>query len=107
MSLREFEDFVYDACLVHEADPIKAWKKISKKQKRIADWLSKARQIHVTGPDTDLKLKVTGRPWINCDGHENFPDGEIFTAPAVSTPAIARGGAATRRSCIMLSTWEG
>jgi aminopeptidase len=81
MSLREFEDFVYKACLVHEPDPIRAWKKISKKQQRIADWLNKARQIHVVGPDTDLKLEVTGRKWENCDGHENFPDGEIFTGP--------------------------
>jgi aminopeptidase len=81
MSLREFEDFVYKACLIHEADPIKAWKKISRKQQRLTDWLNKARGIHVIGPDTDLKLKVTGREWINCDGHENFPDGEIFTGP--------------------------
>jgi len=81
MSLREFEDFVYEACLVHKPDPIKAWRKISREQKRIVDWLNKARQIRVIGPDTDLKLKVTGRKWVNCDGHENFPDGEIFTGP--------------------------
>jgi aminopeptidase len=81
MSLREFEDFVYNGCLVHEADPIKAWKKISKEQQRLVDWLNKARQIHVVGPDTDLKLEVTGRKWINCDGRENFPDGEVFTGP--------------------------
>jgi len=81
MSLREFEDFVYEACLVHEPDPINAWKKVSKEQQRLVDWLNKARQIHVVGPDTDLKLEVTGRKWINCDGHENFPDGEIFTGP--------------------------
>jgi aminopeptidase len=81
MSLREFEDFVYSGCLVHEPDPIKAWKKISREQQRIVDWLNKARKIHVVGPDTDLKLEVTGRKWIKCDGHENFPDGEIFTGP--------------------------
>jgi aminopeptidase len=81
MSLREFEDFVYDGCLVHEPDPIKAWKKVSKEQQRIVRWLNKARKIHVVGPDTDLKLEVTGRKWINCDGRENFPDGEIFTGP--------------------------
>jgi aminopeptidase len=81
MSLREFEDFVYKACLVHEPDPISAWKKVSKEQQRVTDWLNKARQIHVVGPDTDLKLEVTDRKWINCDGRENFPDGEIFTGP--------------------------
>ncbi|UCD22667.1 MAG: aminopeptidase [Chloroflexota bacterium] len=81
MSLREFEDFVYKACLIDEADPIKAWKAISKEQQRVTDWLNKAREIHVVGADTDLKLEVTGRNWVNCDGHENFPDGEIFTGP--------------------------
>jgi aminopeptidase len=81
MSLREFENFVYAACLVHEPDPIRAWKAISKKQQRLVNWLNKARKIHVLGPDTDLKLEVAGRKWINCDGHENFPDGEIFTGP--------------------------
>jgi aminopeptidase len=81
MSLREFEDFVYSGCLVHEPDPIEAWRTISKEQQRLVDWLNKAREIHVVGPDTDLKLEVTGREWINCDGHENFPDGEIFTGP--------------------------
>ena len=81
MSLREFEDFVYKACLIDEADPINAWKKVSKEQQRVTDWLNKAKQIHVVGLDTDLKLEVTGRKWINCDGHENFPDGEIFTGP--------------------------
>ena len=81
MSLREFEDFVYSGCLVQESDPIKAWKKISREQQRIVDWLNKARKIHVVGLDTDLKLEVKGRTWINCDGHENFPDGEIFTGP--------------------------
>jgi aminopeptidase len=45
------------------------------------DWLNKAREIHVIGPDTDLKLEVTGRKWENCDGHKNFPDGEVFTGP--------------------------
>jgi len=81
MSLREFEDFVYSGCLVHESDPIKAWKKISREQQHIVDRLNKARKIHVVGPDTDLRLEVTGRKWENCDGHENFPDGEIFTGP--------------------------
>lgn len=81
MSLREFEDFVYKACLVHEPDPIKAWQAISKEQQRLVDWLNKAREVHVLGPDTDLRLEVTGRRWENCDGHENFPDGEIFTGP--------------------------
>lgn len=81
MSLREFEDFVYSAALVHEPDPIAAWQAVSQEQQKLIDWLVGKDQIHLIGPDTDLTLSVKGRRWENCDGHENFPDGEIFTGP--------------------------
>ncbi len=81
MSLREFEEFVFGACLVEKEDPIAAWKEVSRSQAKLIAWLSPKEEIHVVGPDTDLKLKVKGRTWVNCDGHENFPDGEIFTGP--------------------------
>jgi aminopeptidase len=82
MSLREFEDFVYGAALVHEPDPIAAWQATSKDQQRLIDWLADKDQVRLVGPDTDLTLSIKGRSWVNCDGHENFPDGEIFTGPA-------------------------
>mgnify|MGYP001816549441 FL=1 len=81
MSLREFEDFVYGAALVHEPDPIAAWKAVSKEQQKLVDWLEGKGQVRLLGPDTDLTLSIKGRSWVNCDGHENFPDGEIFTGP--------------------------
>jgi aminopeptidase len=81
MSLREFEDFVYGAALVHEPDPVAAWKAISKEQQKLIDWLLDKGELHLVGPDTDLTLSIKGRLWENCDGHENFPDGEIFTGP--------------------------
>jgi len=81
MSLREYEDFVFGAGLLHLADPIAAWKEISQRQQRLADYLNKVKEIRVIGKDTDLRLGVEGRLWINCDGHENFPDGEVFTGP--------------------------
>ncbi len=28
---------------------------------------------------TDGPVVVEGLAWINCDGKENFPDGEVFT----------------------------
>jgi aminopeptidase len=81
MSLREFEDFVYNAALIQEPDPIAAWQAISKTQQRLVDWLADRDHIRLVGPDTDLSLSVKGRLWENCDGKENFPDGEIFTGP--------------------------
>lgn len=81
MSLQDYEDFVYGACLVGEPDPIAAWKAISIEQQRLVDWLSERNEIHLEGEDTNLRLTYEGRTWENCDGRENFPDGEVFTGP--------------------------
>ncbi len=81
MATAEYEDFVYGAGLVDRKDPIAEWKKVSARQEKMAKFLSTLSSIHIVGRDTDLTFAVAGRKWINCDGHENFPDGEIFTGP--------------------------
>jgi aminopeptidase len=81
MSLRDFEDFVYGAAMVHEPDPVAAWRAVSREQQRLIDWLIDKEQVRLVGPDTDLTLSIKGRLWENCDGRMNFPDGEIFTGP--------------------------
>lgn len=81
MSLDEYEEFVFRAGLLHKADPVAEWRKVSTRQARTAKLLGKLKTIRIEGPDTDLTLNVAGRKWMNCDGHENFPDGEIFTGP--------------------------
>lgn len=82
MSLAEYEDFVYKAGLLHKPNPAAEWKKVSKAQQRLADFLNKGKEVHFKTPQgTDIRLGVKGRKWINCDGHENFPDGEVFTGP--------------------------
>jgi aminopeptidase len=82
MSLSEYENFVFRGGLLHLADPAAAWREISIKQQRLADFLDTKSEIHFQTPQgTDLKLGIAGRKWINCDGHENFPDGEVFTGP--------------------------
>lgn len=74
MSLDEFEDFVYDAC-------IKDWAKESKKQNRLKKMLDKGKQVRITAEDTDLTFSIKGRQGIKCDGKRNMPDGEVFIAP--------------------------
>lgn len=81
MSLPEYEDFVYNACMPDMNDPVGYWKRVSAEQQKICDWLKGKKQVHVTGPETDLTLSIEGREFINCDCHENVPDGEIFTSP--------------------------
>lgn len=101
MSLAQYERFVFEAGLLHLDDPAAAWREISRRQQRVADFLNECREVRFTTPQgTDLKVGVDGRAWINCDGHENFPDGEIFTGPvedategvvAYSFPAVHGG----------------
>jgi aminopeptidase len=81
LSTPEFAAFVYDACKLGEEDPAAAWQEQGAMQQRLVDWISGRREVHIQGPDTDLRLSVEGRTWINCDGSNNFPDGEIFTGP--------------------------
>jgi aminopeptidase len=81
MSLPEYEDFVYGACRVNDENPVDWWRELSAKQARIVEWLRGKEKVRVVAPDTDLTLRVAGRTFINCDGKENFPDGEIFTSP--------------------------
>ena len=81
MSLAEYTDFVFAAGHLDDADPIKTWKAISQSQKALQSRLNKSKEIRIIGADTDITLSVRGRKWLNCDGHENFPDGEVFTGP--------------------------
>ncbi len=81
MGTEEYEDFVYHACLVDRKDPVKEWQKISTEQAKVKKYLDTKRSIHFVGNDVDLTASVAGRQWVNCDGHLNMPDGEIFTSP--------------------------
>jgi aminopeptidase len=81
MDTEAYTDFVLRACKLDRDDPVAAWQDLRVEQQRLIDWLAAKREVHMTGPDTDLKLSIEGRTWINSDGRRNFPSGEIFTGP--------------------------
>jgi aminopeptidase len=81
MSLPEYEEFVFGACRLDKKDPIAEWKKMSAYNGRLIKYLSRKNEIRIVAKDTDLRYRTRGRKWINCDGKNNFPDGEIFTGP--------------------------
>jgi len=85
MSLSEYADFVFNAGMLHLPNPVAAWRKLRTTQQRLVDFLNKAREIRFVVPGgTDIRCVVKGRRWINCDGTNNFPDGEVFTGPVES-----------------------
>jgi aminopeptidase len=81
MSLGDYEDFVFGACLPEMDDPVGYWQRFSQWQQKIVDWLAGREQVRVIGPETDLSLNISGRTFVNCDGQMNMPDGEVFTGP--------------------------
>ena len=86
MSLAEYEDFVFNAGMLDRPDPVAAWKKLGERQQRLVDLLNGKSDYHVVASNgTDVRMSVAGRRWINCDGHENFPDGEVFTGPVLDS----------------------
>jgi aminopeptidase len=87
MSLAEYEDFVYRAGLLDAPDPGADWAALGDRFTELAAWLGEKRELRVVGEGTDLTLGVEGRKWIPCDGHENFPDGEVFTGPVETSVA--------------------
>jgi aminopeptidase len=85
MSLTEYEDFVFKGGMLHLRDPVAAWKKLHTAQQRLVGFLNKASEVRCVVPGgTDIRFGVKGRRWINCDGENNFPDGEVFTGPVES-----------------------
>jgi aminopeptidase len=81
MSLRDYEDFYFGACLADDPDPLTAWKRASEETVRLAEWIDGHEEVRVTAPGTDIKLGIARRKFIPCVGDHNMPDGEFFTGP--------------------------
>lgn len=81
MSLSDYEDFVFQAGLLHLDDPVAAWKEEAARQQRLIDWLDGRDQIVLQGSNIDLTMSVKGRKFLGAAGKLNFPDGEIYASP--------------------------
>lgn len=81
MSLSDYQDFVYQAGLLHLDDPVEAWRQEGERQRRIIRWLDGRDQVSIKGANIDLRLSIKGRRFVEASGKENFPDGEVFTGP--------------------------
>ena len=93
MSSDAFEDFYFDVCTLDYA-------KMAEAQNPLKALLEQTDQVHIIGPDTDLRFSIKDIPVIPCSGEHNIPDGECFTAPVresvegdvhFNTPTLYRG----------------
>lgn len=74
MSLNEYEQFVYNACL-------QDWAKLGKRVDKILSVFKKGKIVHLIGENVDLKFRIHGEKAVADKGEENMPGGEIFMAP--------------------------
>ena len=74
MSLTEWENFVYSACL-------QDWEKLGKKLDKIKSYFKEGSKVELIGDGVNLKMKVHGKLCKSDKGEENMPGGEIFMAP--------------------------
>ncbi len=100
MSLEEYQHFVFNACNLFEEDPKAAWLKVRDEQQHMVDYLNDVKKVRYVGPNLDIEFSVEGRTWINSDGQNNMPSGEVFSAPVedsvngkvtFSYPCVYRG----------------
>lgn len=81
MSLSEYQEFVFNACYLYEEDPIQKWLGVREKQQKIVDVLNQRKKVAYKGPNIDITFSTEGRKWINSDGRNNMPSGEVYTTP--------------------------
>lgn len=74
MGLREFEDFLYGACLID-------WDAERARMQVVKDRLDAANEIRIVGAATDLTLSLEGREGKIDAGGANIPGGEVFYSP--------------------------
>jgi aminopeptidase len=74
MSLTEFEDFLYGACLLD-------WKAERERMGRYAKQFDQAEEVRVVAEGTDLTLSLAGRQGLVDAGGANMPGGEFFYSP--------------------------
>ena len=82
MSLAQYKELVYAAAFLDDGDPVARWRAFAGELERVAELLNTKQELRFVAEGTDLTFAVGGdRTWLPSDGHENFPDGEVFTAP--------------------------
>lgn len=93
MSTEAFEDYFFHVCTLDYA-------KMKRAMQPLIQTLSKAEEVKITGPGTNLTFSIKGIEAVGCSGHRNIPDGEVFTAPVkdsvegviqYNVPTIYRG----------------
>jgi aminopeptidase len=81
MTEQDYAAFLERALFLDQPEPVAAWERLSAHQAGLVERLSAVAEIRIEADGTDLRLRVDGRKWLNSDGRQNMPSGEVFTSP--------------------------
>ena len=74
MSTEGFEDFYFRVCTQDYSRMIEG-------MQALEALMAKTDQVHIKGPNTDLRFSIRGIGAVACGGRHNIPDGEVFSCP--------------------------
>ena len=74
MKFEDFTEFFYNVCTID-------YDKMEKAMEPLKQLLSRAKNVHIIGPGTDLNFSVEGIPAEKYFGTFNIPDGEVASCP--------------------------
>lgn len=74
LSTESFEDFFFRVCT-------QDYSRMVEGMKTLEDLMSNTDQVHLKGPETDLRFSIKGIGAVACGGRHNIPDGEVFSCP--------------------------
>ena len=74
MSLRDYEDFLYGACLLD-------WDAERERMSHYAERFDAADEVRIVGAETDITLSLVGRTGEVDAGGANMPGGEFYYSP--------------------------
>lgn len=92
-STSAFEEFYFRVCTLDYA-------RMSRALVPLRELMQRTDRVRLVAPGTDLSFSIRGIPAVACDGKNNIPDGEVFTAPVrdsangtiqFNAPTIYRG----------------
>ncbi len=81
MSIVDYTNLVVEAGQLDAEDPVRVWREFRARASRLAERLNGVSKVRLQAEGTELTTSVRGRTWIAADGTQNFPDGEVYSAP--------------------------
>ncbi|MCL2570322.1 MAG: aminopeptidase [Firmicutes bacterium] len=73
-SQEAFRNFYFNVCNLD-------YGKMNKAMQPLKELIERTDKVRIVAPDTDLAFSIKGQKAVICSGHQNIPDGEIFTSP--------------------------